>query len=66
MSRSPQHRINYSHPEALRITGLGDEISALSHLPWEVGLEEWPEDPTLAQQRGISRHIVRLVRAQSE
>jgi len=66
VSRSPQNRINDSHPEALRITGLGDEISALSHLPWEVGLEEWPEDPTLAQQRGISRHIVRLVRAQSE
>ena len=66
MSRSPQHRINDSHPEELRITGLGDEISALSHLPWEVALEEWPEDPTLAQQRGISRHIVRLVRAQSE
>ena len=26
-------------------------------------LEQWPEDETLAAQRGISRHIVRLVRS---
>lgn len=47
----------------LRITGLGEEIAALSRLPWHLPLEEWPEDPSLASQRGISRHIVRLVRA---
>ncbi len=47
----------------LRITGLGDEIAALSRLPWNLPLEEWPEDPSLASQRGISRHIVRLIRA---
>ena len=47
----------------LRITGLGEEISALSNLPWEKPLEEWPEDPSLTAQRGISRHIVRLVRS---
>lgn len=50
----------------LRITGIGEEISALARLPWELPLEEWPEDPSLASQRGISRHIVRLVRASSD
>jgi hypothetical protein len=29
-------------------------------------LEQWPEDETLAAQRGISRHIVRLVRSTSD
>ncbi|MDA2985155.1 MAG: DUF4032 domain-containing protein, partial [Actinomycetota bacterium] len=47
----------------LQITGLGEEIAALTHLPWDLPLEQWPEDPSLAQQRGISRHIVRLVRS---
>lgn len=47
----------------LHITGLGEEIAALSNLPWEKPLEEWPEDPSLTAQRGISRHIVRLVRS---
>jgi hypothetical protein len=48
---------------ALRITGLGEEIAAVTGLPWNVSLEEWPEDPGLAEKRGISRHIVRLVRS---
>ena len=48
---------------ALRITGLGEEIAAVTVLPWHQSLEEWPEDPSLAEKRGISRHIVRLVRA---
>jgi len=65
VSRSPQLPSRDSHSEALRITALGDEISSLSHLPWGKSLEEWPEDPTLARQRGISRHVVRLVRAQT-
>ena len=47
----------------LRITGLGEEISALANPPWEKPLEEWPEDPSLTAQRGISRHVVRLVRS---
>lgn len=51
---------------SLRITGLGEEIGAVIGLPWEVPLEEWPEDPVLAEKRGISRHIVRLVRADEE
>jgi len=47
----------------LRITGLGEEIASVTGLPWELPLEEWAEDPSLAEKRGISRHIVRLVRA---
>jgi hypothetical protein len=47
----------------LRITGLGEEIASVTGLPWDQPLEEWPEDPSLAEKRGISRHVVRLVRA---
>ncbi|CAB4661774.1 MAG: DUF4032 domain-containing protein [Actinobacteria bacterium] len=47
----------------LRITGLGDEIAAISGLSWDRPLEQWEEDSALAQKRGISRHVVRLVRA---
>ncbi len=47
----------------LHIKGLGEEISALYNLSWHTPLEQWPEDETLAAQRGISRHIVRLVRS---
>ena len=46
----------------LKITGLAEEMSALARLPWSKPLEEWPEDPSLTDMRGISRHIVRLVR----
>ena len=48
---------------SLRITGLGEEIGAVIGLPWEEPLEQWPEDPILTEKRGISRHVVRLVRA---
>ena len=51
---------------ALRITGLGEEIAAVTGLPWQSPLESWPEDPLLAEKRGISRHIVRLVRASQD
>ena len=51
---------------ALRITGLGEEIASVTGLPWHLPLEEWPEDPVLAEKRGISRHVVRLVRASSD
>ena len=51
---------------ALRITGLGEEIAAVTGLPWQSSLESWPEDPLLAEKRGISRHIVRLVRASQD
>jgi hypothetical protein len=51
---------------SLRITGLGEEIGAVIGLPWEEPLEQWPEDPILTEKRGISRHVVRLVRADEE
>jgi hypothetical protein len=46
---------------ALTILGSGEEIALLTSLPWELPLEEWEEDPELGAQRGISRHVVRLV-----
>ena len=51
---------------ALRITGLGEEIAAITGLPWHLPLELWPEDPVLAEKRGLSRHVVRLVRASDD
>jgi len=50
----------------LRITGLGEEIAAVSGLPWSQPLEQWPEDPALSEKRGISRHVVRLIRVSDE
>jgi len=50
----------------LRITGFGEEIAAITGLPWNQPLEEWPEDPVLAEKRGISRHVVRLIRVNDE
>lgn len=35
---------------------------ALLDLPWELPLEDWPEDILAALPRGISRHVVRFVR----
>ncbi len=35
---------------------------ALLDLPWQLPLEEWPEDRLAALPRGISRHVVRFVR----
>ena len=46
----------------LSVTGSGTEIIALYDLPWSKLLEDWPEDPGLTSMRGISRHVVRLVR----
>jgi hypothetical protein len=46
----------------LKITGSGDDIFALYNMPWQNTLEDWAEDPNLTDMRGISRHIVRLVR----
>jgi Domain of unknown function (DUF4032)/Lipopolysaccharide kinase (Kdo/WaaP) family len=34
----------------------------LLDLPWEVPLEEWPEEHLAALPRGISRHVVRFVK----
>ena len=46
----------------LSVTGSGTEIISLYDLPWSKLLEDWPEDPGLTSMRGISRHVVRLVR----
>ena len=46
----------------LRITGLSEDMVTLSNLSWRKPVEEWPEEDGLASMRGISRHIVRLVR----
>lgn len=36
--------------------------SALLKLPWNIPLEEWPQEHIVALPRGISRHVVRFVR----
>ncbi len=46
----------------LKITGAGGDIFALYNMTWQKPLEDWTEDPQLTDMRGISRHIVRLVR----
>lgn len=48
---------------ALAITALGEDIASIVGLPWDLPLEQWPEDEALAGRRGISRHVVRLVSA---
>ena len=35
---------------------------ALLDLPWQIPLEEWPDETIAALPRGISRHIVRFVK----
>ena len=35
---------------------------ALLDLPWQIPLEEWPDEAIAALPRGISRHIVRFVK----
>ena len=37
---------------------------ALLDLPWQLPLEDWPEEQLVALPRGISRHVVRFVRVQ--
>lgn len=47
-------------PQSLQITAANVD-PALLDLPWELPLEEWPDDLLAALPRGISRHIVRFV-----
>ena len=47
-------------PQNLKITAANVD-PALLDLPWEVPLEDWPEDILAALPRGISRHVVRFV-----
>jgi hypothetical protein len=46
---------------SLRITAASPD-PALLDLPWEVALEDWPENLLAALPRGLSRHVVRFVR----
>jgi len=46
---------------ALRITATKPN-PALVTLPWQLSLEEWGDDVVVPLPRGISRHIVRIVR----
>jgi hypothetical protein len=46
---------------ALRATATAVEPDLL-FLPWDVALEQWPAQDTVALPRGISRHTVRFVR----
>ncbi|MBL1111771.1 DUF4032 domain-containing protein [Streptomyces sp. 110] len=51
----------------LQITATSPEHPAsLLDLPWNVPLEEWPEEHLVALDRGISRHVVRFARAGGE
>lgn len=47
-------------PKSMQITAANVD-PALLDLPWDVPLEEWPEDVLAALPRGISRHVVRFV-----
>ena len=40
--------------------------SRLITLPWATPLAEWPEEKLVALPRGISRHVVRFVRVDSD
>jgi hypothetical protein len=51
----------------LQITATdADHPSALLDLPWDVPLEQWPDESLVALPRGISRHVVRFARAGDE
>ncbi|MFI0816639.1 DUF4032 domain-containing protein [Streptomyces sp. NPDC021098] len=51
----------------LQITATSPEQPAsLLDLPWNLPLEEWPEECLVALPRGISRHVVRFAQAGGE
>ncbi|QCX47359.1 DUF4032 domain-containing protein [Arcanobacterium haemolyticum] len=52
-------------PKTLQITS-ATVSPALLDLPWNVPLEEWPENIVTKLPRGISRHIVRFVRLENQ
>ena len=45
----------------LKITAASTDPAILD-LPWQLPLEQWPDDVLAALPRGISRHVVRFVR----
>ncbi|BFO17652.1 DUF4032 domain-containing protein [Streptomyces sp. KM77-8] len=52
---------------ALQINATNPEHPALLlELPWQLPLEEWPEEYLVPLPRGISRHVVRYARAGDE
>lgn len=52
---------------ALQINATNPEHPVLLlELPWDVPLEEWPDEYLVPLPRGISRHVVRYARAYSE
>ncbi|TVZ91698.1 MULTISPECIES: DUF4032 domain-containing protein [unclassified Streptomyces] len=52
---------------ALQISATNPEHPALLlELPWDVPLEEWPEEYLVPLPRGISRHVVRYAHAGDE
>jgi CRISPR/Cas system CSM-associated protein Csm2 small subunit len=54
--------------QSLQITAAtGDPtLLDLPDLPWQMPLEEWPEDVLAALPRGISRHVVRFVKLSNQ
>lgn len=48
-------------PQSLQITAAKPDPALLT-LPWDIPLEEWPNDILAALPRGISRHVVRFVK----
>lgn len=51
----------------LQITATSPEHPAsLLDLPWNIPLEQWPEERLVALDRGISRHVVRFAQAGGE
>ena len=61
-ARVPATCIVWEHDGvALEITAARPD-PALLDLPWELPLEDWPQEVLAALPRGISRHIVRFVK----
>ncbi|QRV02030.1 DUF4032 domain-containing protein [Arcanobacterium phocisimile] len=52
-------------PKTLQITS-ATVNPALLDLPWNIPLEEWPDEIVTKLPRGISRHIVRFVRLENQ
>ena len=46
---------------AMRIVASRPDPAILT-LPWDTPLEEWPDDVVVPLPRGLSRHVVRIVR----
>ncbi|NGN69610.1 DUF4032 domain-containing protein [Streptomyces sp. A7024] len=54
-------------PKELQITAsAAGHPAALLDLPWQLPLEDWPDEHLVNLPRGISRHVVRFARAGGE